>query len=67
MTPERWRHIEQLYHRALECPADERAIWLAEACADDEALRREIEALLTANEMAGDFLSGHSLDWELKK
>ena len=67
MTPERWQRIEQLYHDALEHPMDERSAWLAEACSDDESLRREVEVLLEANEMAGDFLSGHVLNWQPKK
>ena len=34
---------------------DERRAWLERACAGDEALRREVESLLTAFEQAGDF------------
>lgn len=64
MTPERWQRIEELYHSALEQPPDERADWLAKTCAGDESLRREIEALLEANERAETFLAGHALDWE---
>ncbi len=47
MQAERWRQIERLFHSALECAPDERAAWLAEACAGDSALRREIESLLS--------------------
>ena len=46
MTPERWREIERLYHAALERDAGERAAFLADACEDDAALRREVESLL---------------------
>ena len=48
MDADRWRRIERLYHAALDRPAGERAPCLAEACAGDETLRREIEALLGA-------------------
>jgi TolB-like protein len=46
MIPERWREIERLYHAALESPGDERATFLAEACAGDQVMKQEVEALL---------------------
>ncbi len=45
MNPDRWRQVEGLYHAALAHPAEERAAWLAEACAGDAALQREVESL----------------------
>jgi serine/threonine protein kinase/tetratricopeptide (TPR) repeat protein len=56
MKPEQWQQVEQLYHAALELPADERAKFIAAACADDAALRREIETLLACDEQADQFL-----------
>ena len=47
MTPDRWTRIEELYHAALKQSADARAAFLVEACSGDEALRREVESLLT--------------------
>src|SRR5262249_38403870 len=46
MTPERWAAIERLYHGALPRGTNEREALLSEACAGDEALRREVESLL---------------------
>ena len=46
MTPERWKRVEELYHAARNRPPGERAAFLAEACPDDEALRRDVESLL---------------------
>jgi serine/threonine protein kinase len=46
MNPERWRQIEQLYHAALEQEPARRESFLAEACADDAGLRRQVESLL---------------------
>ena len=46
MTPERWKRVEELYHAARTRPPGERAAFLAEACRDDEALRRDVESLL---------------------
>ena len=44
-----WQQIESLFHAAVKLPAAERSAFLAEACAGDEALRHEIEALLAAD------------------
>ena len=46
MTPERWRQVEDLCHAALARAVDERAAFLAAACAGDDALQREVESLL---------------------
>ena len=56
MTPERWRRIESLYHAALERHAGERAGFLKDACAADEALRREVESLFEVEPRAKDFM-----------
>ena len=52
MTPERFRRIEELYHAARECTADERVALLAQT---DPELRSEIESLL-AQRTGGEFL-----------
>jgi serine/threonine protein kinase len=46
VTPERLREIEMLFHEARERTPAEREALLARACADDPALRREVESLL---------------------
>jgi serine/threonine-protein kinase len=53
MSSDRWHRIDQLFHSALECTSDERGPLLATACADDQELRAEVEALLTAHAKAG--------------
>jgi Tol biopolymer transport system component/predicted Ser/Thr protein kinase len=67
MTPERWQQVDQLYHSALEREPEQRGVFLAEACAEDEELRREVESLLAhegppldrpAWEGAADLLDG---------
>src|SRR5262245_2723582 len=62
MESERWRQIESLYYTALERDATERAAFLAEACADDEELRREVESLLAVHEQAEGFLAAPALE-----
>ena len=52
MTPERWQRVEELYHAAYARPFAERAAFLAQACREDEALRRQVESLL--NESSHD-------------
>lgn len=49
MDPDRRRRVEALFERALEVPTNRRAAWLDEETAGDEALRAEVEALLTAH------------------
>ena len=55
MASERWRRVESLYHQALNRSAGVRAEFLAQACGDDESLRREVESLL-AQPSASAFL-----------
>ena len=67
LTPERWQQIESLYHEAQERPAPERAAWLAQACAGDEALRGEVEKLLVADESASGFMDAPAWQAEARK
>ena len=46
MKPDRWEQVKHLYHSVSGRQPGERAAFLAEACADDEDLRREVQALL---------------------
>ncbi|HEX8722069.1 MAG TPA: protein kinase [Pyrinomonadaceae bacterium] len=46
MTPERLQQIQRIYERAAGLPPGRRAAYLSEACAGDEALRREVESLV---------------------
>ncbi|HYL39542.1 MAG TPA: protein kinase [Bryobacteraceae bacterium] len=53
MNPERWRQVEEVYQAALERELSQRSAFLADACQNDEALRREAESLLA---QGGSFL-----------
>jgi Tol biopolymer transport system component len=46
MTPERWKQISQIYEDARLRSASDRVTFLAEACAGDPSLQREVQALL---------------------
>ena len=53
---DRWRQIEPLLDQTLDLPPQERNAFLDSACAGDPDLRADVEALLAADEDAGDFL-----------
>ena len=55
MSDQRWRRIEEICHEALERSPDDRAAFVREACAGDDALRAEVESLL-ANQSRADAL-----------
>src|SRR6185503_4278391 len=46
MNPARWRQVADVYESVLEREPAARGAFLAEACRDDSALRREVESLL---------------------
>ena len=59
---ERWTTVDRLFEAALDRAPADRAAFLREACPDDEALRQEVEALLTHATSAGDFLGRPALE-----
>jgi len=61
LDKQRWEQVETLYHEALERPPDERAAFLADACADDSGLLREVEELLRHDGTAGSFMQDNAL------
>lgn len=46
MTPERFQRINEIFDAVLDLPPDQRARYLEDACAPDEELHREVQALL---------------------
>jgi hypothetical protein len=46
MPPERWRQIEAIFNAALEREAALRPVFVEDACCGDQALRRQVEALV---------------------
>ena len=53
----RWKDISRLYHEARQRSGSGRRAFLQEACGRDEALRIEVESLLSSEADAGDFLA----------
>jgi serine/threonine protein kinase/lipopolysaccharide biosynthesis regulator YciM len=62
LKTDRWQQVEQLYHRALERNADERSAFLAQECAGDEKLLREVESLLAYADQAENFIESPALE-----
>jgi len=63
LTPESWRRVRQILEQALEVSPDRRSVYLEEVCAGDKVLRREVEALIAADQQAGTgFLAGSAVE-----
>jgi serine/threonine-protein kinase len=54
--------VKELFAEALERETSERPALLDQACAGDEALRREVELLLSGHEKAGSFIEAPALE-----
>ena len=61
MSPEFWQRVKETTAAAMERPEAERLTWVAESCAGDEVLRREVESLLAADASAGSFLESAAI------
>ena len=56
MNSDVWRRVEDIYHAVMNLQADERAAFLAQACAGDTELHQEVESLLAQVGRADDLL-----------
>jgi serine/threonine protein kinase len=63
VTAESWQQIRQILEQALDLAPDRRSDFLEKACAGNSAIRREVEALIAADERAGTaFMAGSAVD-----
>ncbi|MBI2833038.1 MAG: protein kinase, partial [Acidobacteria bacterium] len=62
MKDEFWCEVEELFHRALERPARDRAAFLAKACHDRPKVKQEVESLLASHEAADDFIEAPAFE-----
>jgi serine/threonine protein kinase/tetratricopeptide (TPR) repeat protein len=62
MTPERWQQLKQIFQSALERNPAERSAFLKQACAGDEALRCEVESLISSHDQAGDSIEAMAVE-----
>lgn len=66
MKPERWAQLDKLFQAALERAPHERATFLDEACAGDESLRKQVEALVAGHQKAGSFIESPAIEVEAR-
>jgi tetratricopeptide (TPR) repeat protein len=60
---ERWEHIKDLLHHAMQLTPEQRARFLHESCPEGDSCRSEVDSLLAANEAAGSgFLASPRAD-----
>jgi len=52
VSPEHWQRVEALFHRAVDLSAAAQKACLDKECSGDDALRREVEALLRSERSA---------------
>lgn len=57
-----WRRVEELFHRALELPKEQRQAWLRGACSGNAELSRQVELLLSKEEQAASFLERPAIE-----
>lgn len=62
MTPERWEQISIIFKGAVECEPGQRAVFLDQACAGDDSLRKQVEALIASHGQAGSFIESPVLE-----
>ena len=62
MTPERWQQVKHIFQSAIECSPDERAAFLAQACADDPKLRSEVESLISSHDQSEDSIEAVAVE-----
>ncbi|HJQ27378.1 MAG TPA: protein kinase [Blastocatellia bacterium] len=55
-SADRLKQVAELFHAALERAPDERAAFLAEACASDPDLLKQVQSFLAAQEQVSGFL-----------
>ena len=63
ITHERWQRIKEIFESAQGKTPAERLEFLDEVCGDDEDIREEVEALLTADDSNADFLSAPAYEF----
>ncbi len=62
MDSERWKQVDGLLQSALERSPEERETFLRQSCDGDQALEREVQSLLTAQQEAEGFLDRPAIE-----
>jgi hypothetical protein len=56
MDADRWQRIDELFQATIARTAEERRVFLAEACAGDAVLQHQVDRLVRAHERSRGFL-----------
>lgn len=67
MNAERWKQIDELLDAVLEIPNERREDFLAEKCAGDDELKREVLSLLDAQRETDKFLENSAMNLMAKE
>jgi len=62
MQPDRWRHLEELYHAAMERQQGQRAAFLESSCDGDQDLRAEVESLISYAQQTGRIIDQPAME-----
>ena len=62
MTPERYREVGEIFRAAAEIPLDRRGAFLDAACGHDEALRQDVESLLSHDSRSEGWIDSRALE-----
>ncbi len=62
MNSERWHRVQQLCKEALDLQRTEQQAFLAQACKQDEGLRRDVESLLAYQDEAETFIEAPAIE-----
>ena len=63
---DRWQRLEELFHETLSLDRQERSNYLDSQCADDLALKSEVESLIAETELRGDFIEESAMTLALQ-
>jgi serine/threonine protein kinase len=62
MDADRWQRVRDVFAQVMDLPAEQRSRFIADKCADDGELRKEVESLLEHDSRVGpDFLPAPDL------
>jgi non-specific serine/threonine protein kinase/serine/threonine-protein kinase len=63
LQPERWAEVKRIFHAALDLSDEERTPFVQRECAQDIAIRAEVESLLASHRAAGEAMESPPELW----
>src|ERR1051325_8003537 len=62
MKPDRWQKVKEIFQAAMDHAPAERDLFVSKACAGDEALRKEVQSLISSDGRSDRFLDRHAYE-----